>query len=442
MIRVITGILALGVVAGTAAWLDPTPEDVAVRTPTTTEVMPSDLPVGCVGWMELPVGDAGENEGGLAPGTSDVLRTVLVPSGNQVESIGFGVASDAPIGVQVERVSQGDLSGLAAATCARPRIDLWLVGASTHIGSSARLVLINPSGVISEVVATIYGPTGQVEQSVIASMGPRSSESFLLEGIAVELSTLVVHVEADGAGVVAAIQDSRLDGFLPAGSEWVVAGAMPTTRLVIPGVGPSDPEGRDGPATVRLMAPEGASVSLTLIDTAGEQPWPGAGNVRLEPGVPIDLDVPASTRSTVIVEADNPVVAAAIGRKARVPEEGPEGDLAHDLVWVVGQDPRMGSRLTAVMPPYNVTVVAYADAQGVFRVRNAATGALLAEKVMGAGTMAELPIEADPGTVIVIEGDLAWVLLVEDQDLITAVQPIDIHDDPIAISVVPGPYIP
>ena len=442
MIRVITGILALGVVAGTAAWLDPTPEELVNRIPTTTEVVPADLPIGCVGWMTLPVGDTGGDEGGLAPGTSSVLRTVLVPSGNQVEPVGFGNASDAPIGVQVERVSQGDLSGLAAATCTRPRTDLWLVGGSTRIGNSARLVLVNPSSVIADVVATLYGPTGKVEQSVIASMGPRSSESFLLEGMAAELSTLVVHVEADGAGIVAAIQDSRLDGFLPAGSEWVVAGAMPTTRLVIPGVGPSDPEGADGPATVRLMAPEGASATLTLIDTAGEQPWLGAGNVRLEPGVPIDLEVPASTRSTVIIEADSPVVAAAIGRKARAPEEGLEGDSAHDLVWIVGQDPRMGSRLTVMMPLYSVTVVAYADAQGVFRVRNAATGALLAEKVMGASTMAELPIEADPGTVIVIEGDLAWVFLVEDQDYVTAVQPVDIHDDPIAVSVVPGSYVP
>ncbi|MCJ7827066.1 MAG: DUF5719 family protein, partial [Demequinaceae bacterium] len=405
-------------------------------------VVPGDLAIGCLGWMELPVGEAGEGDEGLAPGASDVLRTVLVSEGQQATPIGSGFVSDAAIGVQVERVGHGDLSGLAAATCLSPAKDAWLVGGSTRLGSSARLVLVNPSEVTSEVVATIYGPTGQVDQAIIVSMGAKSSESILIEGVAAELATLVVHVRADGAGVVAAIQDSRLDGFVPAGSEWVVAGALPSTRLVIPAVGPGDPEGVDGAATVRLMAPEGATASLTLIDNAGEQSWAGVRNIRLEPGIPIDLDVPASLRSIVIVEADQPVIAAAMTRKGRVPDEGLEGDIARDITWVAGQDPRVGSRLTALMPPYTVTVVAYSDAQTVFRVRDAATGVVIAEKLMGVGSMVELPIEANPGTLLMVEGEVSWVLMVEDLDFRTAVQPVDTHDNPVSISAVPGVYLP
>jgi hypothetical protein len=442
MIRVLTGILALGMVVGMAAWLDPVLEAPTVRTPMTTYVVPADLPVGCVGWMEYQLGDPGEEEGGLAPGASDVVQIVLVPDGYTAEPIGSAFLSDASVGVQVERVGQGDLAGLAAETCVKPTTDLWLVGGSTRLGNSARLVLVNPSSVTAEVVATIFGPTGQVDQAVIVSMGARSSEWILLEGIAAELATLVVHVEADGAGTVAAIQDSRLDGFIPAGSEWVVGGAMPMTRLAIPGVGPSDPEGVDGPATVRLMAPQGATVSLTLIGPSGELPWPGAGNIRLEAGIPVDYNVPASPRSTVIVEADHPIVAAAITRRGRAPDEGFSGDLAHDIVWVAGQDPRAGSRLSAVIPPYMVSVVAYSDVQGVFRVRDALTGVVLVEQLMGAGTMVDVPIEVNPGTMVVIEGDVAWALLVEDQGFLTAVQPVDVHDDPVAVSVVPGSYVP
>lgn len=442
MIRLITGAIALGLVAGIAVWLDPAPAAPIVRTPVTSEIVPADLPIGCVGWMELPVGEAGEGEGALAPGTSDVVRTVLVSDGYATEPIGLGFASEAPIGVQVERVGRGDLSGLAAETCVKPETDVWLVGGSTRLGDSARLVLVNPASVTTEVTATIFGPTGEVDQAVIASMGARTSESFLLEGIATELATLVVHVEADGAGVVAAIQDSRLDGFLPAGSEWVVAGAKPGTRLLIPGVGPSDPEGVDGPVTVRLMSLEGATVSLSLIGPSGEQSWPGARNIRLEPGIPVDFDVPASLRSVVVVEADQPVVAAAITRRGRVPDEGLEGDLAHDLVWVAGQDPLVGSRLSAIVPPYGVSIVAYSDTQEVFRIRDAVTGVVYFEKLMGVGTMVDLPVQIDAGTVIVVEGDVAWTLLVDDLGLLTAVQPADTHDDPVAVSVVPGAFAP
>jgi hypothetical protein len=362
--------------------------------------------------------------------------------GYMPEPIGSAFMSEAPVGVQVERVGQGDLSGLAAATCVKPEADLWLVGGSTRLGDSARLVLVNPSSVTTEVTATIYGPTGEVDQAVIVSMGAESSESFRLEGIAAELATLVVHIEADGAGVVAAIQDSRLDGFLPAGNEWVVAGAEPGTRLVIPGVGPSVPEGIDGPATVRLMALEAATVSLTLVGSSGEQTWPGARNIRLEAGIPVDFDVPLSPRSIVIVEADHPVVAAAITRRARAPEEGLEGDLAYDLRWVVGQDPLAGSRLTAVVPPYTVSVIAYADDQEVFRIRDAATGVVYFEKLMGAGTMVDQPLQINVGTVIAIEGDVAWAFMVEDLEFLSAVQPTDTHDDRVAVSVVPGSYFP
>ncbi|MBN2176649.1 MAG: hypothetical protein JW722_03225 [Demequinaceae bacterium] len=442
MIRPVTGILALGAALAIAAFFDPLPEEPVVRTPTTMDVVPTDLPIGCWGWMVLPVGEAGEGDGGLAPGASDVLRTMIVSDEREIDPVGFGFMSDAVIGVQVERVGHGDLSGLAAATCSRPAKDAWLVGGSTRLGSSARLVLVNPSDVTTEVVATVYGPTGQVDQTIIVSMGAETSESILIEGVAAELATLVVHVEADGAGVVAAIQDSRLNGFLPAGSEWVVAGAAPSTRLVIPAVGPGDPEGIDGSATIRLMAPEGATASLTLISDAGVQPWPGVRNMRLEAGIPIDIDVPASLRSVVIVEADQPVVAAAITRKGRVPDEGLEGDIARDITWVAGQDPRIGSLLTATMPPYTVTVVAYADAQTVFRVRDADTGTLYAEALMGAGTMAEIPLDADPGTLLAIEGEASWVLIIEDLDFRTAVQPVDTRDNPVSISAIPGFYVP
>ena len=212
MIRAVTGLLAVGLAFAVVALLNPTPQPLNERTPLSTAVTAADLPVGCPGWLQLPVGDAGDGQGGVAPGAGEVLRTVLVSGGGQADQIGAAFASDADEAVEVERVGVGDLAGLAAATCARPREDSWLVGGSTQLGSSARLVLVNPTGLTTDVVATIFGPTGQIAQPIIVSMGARSVESVLLEGVAAELATLVVHVKASGVGVVAAIQDSRLDG--------------------------------------------------------------------------------------------------------------------------------------------------------------------------------------------------------------------------------------
>lgn len=440
MIRFLTGLVALGAVFGTAALLDPSPEPLTVRESTEAWILPLDLPIGCLGWMELPVGEGGEGDGGLAPGASQVVRTTLVSGEGQATPIGPGYAGDVPIGVQVEWIGDGDLAGLAAATCTQPTKDAWLVGGSTRLGSSARLVLVNPTSVPSEVQVTIYGPTGMVDQGHVVSMGARTSESFLIEGVAAELSTLVVHVEADGAGVVPAIQDSRLLGFIPGGSEWIVPGAEPSTRLVIPAVGPGDPESDDGPATVRLMAPDGATASLTLIGEDGAKAWPGTRSVVLEEGVPIDLDVPATLRSVVVIEADRPIVAAAMTRRGRVPDEGLEGDIAQDLTWVAARPPGEGSGMSVLMPPYTVSVVAYADDQTVFRLRDASSGAVYVETLLGAGTMVEIPLSVDPGTLVVAEGDVTWVLMIEDGNFRASVQPADLSEIPQVVSVTPGLY--
>jgi hypothetical protein len=440
MIRAVTGVLALGAVFAAAALFNPSPEPLPTRTPAATEVVPVDLPIGCPGWMALPVGEGGDGDGGLAPGASDVIRTILFSESGQETQVGSGYASESSIGLQAEWVGSGDLSGLAVATCARPTTDAWLVGGSTRLGSSARLVLVNPTEVSSEVQVTIYGPTGPIDQGVVLSMGSLTTESFLIEGVAAELATLVVHVEADGAGIVSAIQDSELLGFIPGGSDWIVPGSGPSTSLIIPAVGPGDPESIDGPATIRLMAPDGATASLTVIEGSGAVRWPGTKAIELEAGVPIDLDVPAISRSVVLVEADAPVVAAALAKRGRIPEEGLEGDIALDLVWVAGQGLGEGSDLSVLMPPYSVSVVAYSDVQTVFRVRDAASGAIYAEKVVGAGAMVELPLSVDPGTLLVTEGDVSWVLVVEAGDYLSVAQPVDIGEQAVTVSVVPGQY--
>jgi hypothetical protein len=441
MIRALTALVVLVVVAGTVALLDPTPEPMPQRTAATFEVLAADLPAACPGWLQLPVGEEDSGDGTLAPGSTDVHRDINVSGVDGPVPVGSAFSTASDLATSIERVGGGDLSGLAAATCVEPRVDTWLVGGATQVGQSSRLVLVNPTSVESDVVATLFGPNGAIDQQVIRSLGAESSESILLEGVASGLATLVVHVEASGAGVVAMMQDSRLNGFLPAGSEWVTPSPTPSTNLVIPGVGPSDPGGDDGVATVRLMAPDGAIVNLRLANASGSDTWPGSRAIQLDPGVVADFDIPETGIASVIVEADQPVVAAAYSRRSWTPEEGLEGERAFDTVWVSAQGPDTGPALV-VVPPYSVSLVAYAQDLTTLTVLDESTGMPFGVYVIGEGTTMEIPLEVPAGTVLGVNGKVSWVLRVTDGDFVTSIHPVSIEDFPASFSVRPGSYVP
>ncbi len=125
------------------------------------------------------------------------------------------------------------------------------MGGSTALGSSARLVLTNPSDVASDVAVSFYGPAGKVDQTLSVAVGPHSQTTYLLEGVSAGLATLVTHVEATAAGVTAVLQDSRLNGFLAAGTEWVVPNEGFAEQFEVPGIGPSEPDGMGGASSVR-----------------------------------------------------------------------------------------------------------------------------------------------------------------------------------------------
>lgn len=443
MTRLVTGVVALGLFIFTLIVVDPAPEALTTRELVTAEVTAADVPFACPGWVLLPVGDVGGSPGvGIDPGSAVVAREVFTSGGDTPVVAEGGFVSPSDVGLSFEEVERGDLAGLAAASCAEPRVDTWLLGGSTTLGHSARLVLINPTKIPADVVATLYGPNGEVEQPIVVAVGSMGSKSILIEGVAAELATLAVHVESDGAGVVAMLQDSRLTGFVAAGTEWVVPVTM-STHAEIVGVGPSDPGGDDGAATVRVMAPAGATVSLSLVDDTGPQPWFGVNALRIEPGEVVDVDVPASALSTVVIDSDTPIIAAAIAAVGREPEEGLAGDIARDIVWVNGQNPAPNVALSAIVPPRTVTLVTYAAHATTLRVTNVGTGAVVIQSQLSGGTTVAFSLSLPEGTVLTVDGGVAWVLRVEDSPaFVTAVQPIDTHHYPVTISVVQGAYVP
>lgn len=391
--------------------------------------------VACPGSQTVPVGDVGI--GGELSSEPTVHETsVLAPA--EATATGLGAAANAEVAAQVERIADGDIAGWAALTCGSPANEQWLVGGSTSVGSSARLVLSNPSAAPSEATVTVYGPLGEVEDTIVVPVGAGDAVDRLLEATAPGVSAVVVHVVATGPGVVAALQDSRLSGFQPAGTAWVGA-SDPGTSLAVPGVGLDLP---DAFATVRLMAPEGATVNLTLVSQQGIETWAGGSReLRLEQGVVTDIDVPVEGLRSVQIEADAAVVAAARTVVPREATEGIEGDLAYEHEWVQALAPTDVPR-TAVVPSADARVVAFAPLGGTLTLTSA-EGAVVATKRLPARVAQWVDIAAKPGTVVTSEGAVAWAFVMTSEDgMVAALAPLEVSGGSLSASVVPGAYGP
>lgn len=462
--RIIITVVALGLVAASAVVAAnasaPALADVA---PVSFEIEPPAPVVACPGQQTVPVGDVGTG-GDLA--SEPTARTLQVVGPAATRDVGTGQGADAAIAVQTETIADGDIEGWAALTCEQPAFEQWLVGGATTLGSSARLVLSNPSGAPTEVTVTIYGPLGVQEDQILVPVAPGGAVQRLMEGVATELSSMVVRVDATGPGVVAALQDSRLKGFQPAGTAWVGT-SSPGTDMAIPlvhadaqpvdrtddaaessGSAPSDsgtatPGSPNLPSTsvvVRLMAPEGASVELSLVSPEGIEPWSVGHPIALEPGVVTDVEVPTDGLGAVEVRSDKPVVAAARTVVARAPQEGLAGDVAYDHTWVPAMDVRDSTTLSAVVPSDGARLAVYSPYARRVDVLND-EGEVVGSADMTGRTVQWVPVTAAAGTRVHIDGVFAWALVMTSKDgYISSVAPVDISIDTLTATVRAGPY--
>ncbi|MCB7137173.1 DUF5719 family protein [Cellulosimicrobium marinum] len=282
-----------------------------------------------------------------APGTDGLaLLTAPDPEAGSVLSVQPGDGDPPRPAASVGSVTtDGDLRGLAAASCARPGISHWLVGGSTEIGSSSRLVLQNPGRTPATVQVSVWGQGGE---AVLAGggqqlVGPGEEVVTLVEAAAPEQRRTVVHVQSTGGLVAAWLQHSALDGLVPVGVDHVVPGAAPATALALPGVVSTGEPVDDAHAPrLRLLAPgaEHGAAHVTVLGEDGAVPLRGVEDVALTAGVVTDVSLGGLPpgRYTVVVHADVPVVAgASLDRRGE-----PEPDLLdeqrrYDRAWVAAQ---------------------------------------------------------------------------------------------------------
>jgi hypothetical protein len=356
--RVLSGVLVLGLTGGVVALASTRPADEPGRVPATgVEVAATAATLVCPGPLLLPddtgSGDSAFDRVPVPPaeavtvaGTSPSAAVSLTPLGGSSQPLDAGAAvlrdPQAAVVVRAEPVdgeqarvagataavvTDGDLRGLSAASCARPASDAWLVGGSTALESSADLVVVNPGATAADVTVEVWGPAGPVDLAGGASalVAPGGQRTVVLPGVAAEQRRLVVHVSAAGGQVAAYLQDAQLDGFTPRGVDLVTVGSAPGTTQVVPGISvPASTVDSLEAGALRLLAPDDdATVSVRLLGPDGDVALPGAEALELAAGEVTDLSLGglAAGTYTAVVEADAPVVASAMVARQGAPGE-------------------------------------------------------------------------------------------------------------------------
>ncbi|GAA3679356.1 DUF5719 family protein [Arthrobacter ginkgonis] len=296
----------------------------------------------------------------------------------------------------------GDLAGLAVSRCQSPASDQWLLGASTTVGSTAVLVLANPSGTAATVNLELHGAEGPIDAANTSGLvlAPGESRSIVLAGLAAGEAALSVRVRSAGGPVTALIQQSVLRGLTPGGVDYIEPAAAQSPTQAVPGVAVQDPAAtrkvaaQDGYSTavpeLRVVVPgtQDATLRVRALGPDGEAALPGNGTVTAAAGATtaVALDgLPAGTY-TLVVESDVAVVAGA--RLVR----GTKEDAPVDAAWASSAE-RIGS-------------------EHLLAVAQRADAALAFGSAEGSGTVELRPVDADgtigaAQTVAVAEGTTA-----------------------------------
>jgi hypothetical protein len=228
--------------------------------------------------------------------------------------------------------ADGDLRGLAAATCPTPSNDQWLLGAETTVGRTSVLTLTNPSSTPASVDLEFFGDK-PLNQAPPSSRGlqikPGSTASYVVSGYLPGQSNVSVHVRSTGAAVAAAIQQSILRGLTPGGVELITPAAAPSPRQTVTGIELQDRDRAkdlaaksgfsDAGAAVQITVPGAADavVQLRVYGRNGAVQLPAGGVVTAKAGTVTEVPLSGLPAGTYSVSATADVSFTAAARVPR-----------------------------------------------------------------------------------------------------------------------------
>jgi hypothetical protein len=202
-----------------------------------------------------------------------------------------GSMASASSAVIVNDVMEGPEVGLKAAPCLAPGTTHWFSGLGATDADRTDLILTNPDDAQAQVDLRFYGRSGRVAVPGSPGIVIRGHESRTVSlGSLVEADgALSVAVQASQGRVTAVAKRTQTNQLKPAGVDWQIPSASPSTVVVIPAI-PED----DGSRRLVVTNPSHtrASVAVQVLGFQGPYEPKGAGS----------LDVPPESTATVDLE--------------------------------------------------------------------------------------------------------------------------------------------
>lgn len=441
-LRVVRGLAGLASAVALIAAVGLLPLPSVGVTPLGTPVEPeaADLLALCPG-AALRLGDETGADAGQAYAVGSGELNVVAdrtPTSTSLTSSAVGGPAQAPTllrlapaptaalaATQTQRLDgEGGLRGLMVASCTEPSSSAWLVGGDTTLGRTTLLLLANPTAVEAEVAVQVWGESGPVTAPGMKGIKvPANGQRVLaLTGFAPDLASPVVHVEARGGQVVAALQTSVTRVLDPGGVDIVSSGASPSTKIVIPAVriedaaGVGSSLGLEGYADLEAIVRVGNPGEVTAdVEVSVSPTFPGgvatSFHLHVAPGQVLDTALAAALELgadpfvdgsyTVTLESNAPVVAGARTATTPAPTTDADGVIqpgGADLAWFASAPRLTGDVALAVADAPNPVLVAASMDGGVHTVTLTPIGGgdPLTLEVPGVGSVA-LPVESGAG---------------------------------------------
>jgi hypothetical protein len=251
--------------------------------------------------------------------------------------------------------ADGDLRGLAGSSCVPATSQAWIVAGSTEVGSSGRLILVNPGLTTVNVDIDLWDGAGRVDAVGTAGLvvPPSSQRVVLLEGLIADARRLAVHVTASGGEIAAFIQHSRLDRLTPAGVDYATTSAAPATETIVPGVSVTASAFDSASASVlRILNPgdDGATLTVTLWGPDGPVALPGFDAAQVPAHVVADLSLAGLPTGDYVAQVTSSVPVVVAAQSLRLGSDGvaefawsPSGTLEQGYLAL--PPPGLGARL-------------------------------------------------------------------------------------------------
>lgn len=222
------------------------------------------------------------------------------------------------------QAKDGDLAGLAAATCQAPASSWRFTGLQTSTGSTSVMHLANPTHTTAQVSLRLRGPDGLIDTSTLQNIVLAAGESraIVLGGYAQDLNSISAEVTSLGGKITASVQQAALRGLTPSGVELVGANATASNSQVIPGVWIESKENvsklsKDDKSLVPQLhvsatGSSGAGFKVKVLGADGEIAASFDENLAVDSDATkvVNLNQLAGGYYTVVVESDAPVTAA------------------------------------------------------------------------------------------------------------------------------------